>query len=77
MRAVAPYTRPGADCVVTAGGIQSNHARATAVAARYLGLEPHLILRTSRQDIGADPGLVRGRWLIGWTRFPSQRGARG
>lgn len=27
----------GSDCVVTAGGIQSNHCRATAVAARYLG----------------------------------------
>lgn len=39
----------GHDCVVTIGGIQSNHARATAVAARYLGLDCHLILRTSRQ----------------------------
>ena len=29
----------GASCVITLGGIQSNHARATAVAARYLGLE--------------------------------------
>eukprot|EP00955_Chlamydomonas_euryale_P047152 353600-Chlamydomonas_euryale.AAC.2 len=25
----------GCDCVVTIGGIQSNHCRATAVAARY------------------------------------------
>lgn len=33
------------DCVITIGGIQSNHARATAVAARQLGLQPHLILR--------------------------------
>jgi 1-aminocyclopropane-1-carboxylate deaminase/D-cysteine desulfhydrase-like pyridoxal-dependent ACC family enzyme len=39
----------GHDCIVTIGGIQSNHARATAVAARYLGLECHLILRNSRQ----------------------------
>ena len=36
------------DCVVTIGGLQSNHARATAVAARLLGLDAHLILRTSR-----------------------------
>ena len=31
--------------VVTCGGIQSNHCRATALAARRLGLEPHLLLR--------------------------------
>ncbi|KXZ56568.1 hypothetical protein GPECTOR_1g51 [Gonium pectorale] len=53
----------GHDCVITAGGIQSNHARATAVAARYLGLEPHLILRTSRQAVDSDPGLV-GNLLV-------------
>jgi D-cysteine desulfhydrase len=34
------------DCVVTIGGDQSNHCRATASAARLVGLEPHLILRT-------------------------------
>jgi D-cysteine desulfhydrase len=33
------------DCVVTIGGVQSNHCRATASAARMVGLEPHLILR--------------------------------
>ncbi|PNW80489.1 hypothetical protein CHLRE_07g319400v5 [Chlamydomonas reinhardtii] len=53
----------GHDCVVTIGGIQSNHARATAVAARYLGLDCHLILRTSRQDVDSDPGLV-GNLLV-------------
>ncbi|GBF88670.1 D-cysteine desulfhydrase, mitochondrial [Raphidocelis subcapitata] len=53
----------GADCVVTVGGIQSNHTRATAVAARYLGLEPHLVLRTSRALAGEDPGLV-GNLLV-------------
>ena len=37
----------GHDSVITIGGIQSNHARATAVAARYLGMESHLILRNS------------------------------
>lgn len=35
----------GADTVVTTGGIQSNHARATAVACRRLGLRPVLLLR--------------------------------
>jgi len=46
----------GHDCVITIGGKQSNHARATAVAARQLGLESHLILRTPDPD--SDPGLV-------------------
>jgi D-cysteine desulfhydrase len=36
--------------VVTIGGEQSNHCRATAAAARMVGLEPHLILRTARAD---------------------------
>lgn len=37
----------GADTVITTGGIQSNHARATAFAARRLGLRPILLLRGS------------------------------
>ena len=36
------------DSVVTIGGEQSNHCRATAAAARMVNLEPHLILRTKR-----------------------------
>ena len=35
-----------AKAVITCGALQSNHARATAIAARQLGLEPHLLLRT-------------------------------
>ena len=35
----------GADTVLTCGGSQSNHARATAVAAAMLGLHCRLILR--------------------------------
>ena len=38
------------DSVVTIGGEQSNHCRATAAASRMVGLEPHLILRTRRAD---------------------------
>jgi 1-aminocyclopropane-1-carboxylate deaminase/D-cysteine desulfhydrase-like pyridoxal-dependent ACC family enzyme len=34
----------GADCVLTTGALNSNHARATAVAAKLLGLEAHLVL---------------------------------
>jgi len=36
----------GASAVITCGGAQSNHARATAVLARELGLQPVLLLRT-------------------------------
>jgi len=40
----------GADTVVTCGGIQSNHCRATAFAARKLGMRPVLFLRGSKPD---------------------------
>lgn len=36
----------GATTVITCGGLQSNHARATALMARELGLRPVLLLRT-------------------------------
>ncbi len=35
----------GCDIVITCGGIQSNHCRATAIAARRLGLDACLFLR--------------------------------
>ncbi len=34
----------GADCVITTGGVQSNHVRETAAAAAKLGLAAHLVL---------------------------------
>ena len=40
----------GCDSVITIGGTQSNHCRATAAAARMLGMEPHLILRTKKKQ---------------------------
>ena len=40
----------GYKSIVTIGGEQSNHCRATAATARMLGLEPHIILRTRRAD---------------------------
>ena len=45
---LADALKKGCDSVVTIGGEQSNHARATASAARMVGMEPHLILRTKR-----------------------------
>lgn len=43
---LAEAMRERADCVLTCGGVQSNHARATAAAARRLGLDAILFLRT-------------------------------
>ena len=43
---MAEAMRVKAKFVITCGGVQSNHARATAIAARQLGIEPHLVLRT-------------------------------
>lgn len=42
---IAEAQKQGADVLITCGGIQSNHARATAVAARKLGMESWLVLR--------------------------------
>ncbi|KAM0926823.1 hypothetical protein ACQ4PT_003015 [Festuca glaucescens] len=53
----------GADCVITVGGIQSSHCRATAVAAKYLNLDCYLILSTSKLLVDKDPGLV-GNLLV-------------
>ena len=43
---LAEALEKGADTVVTCGGVQSNHCRATAAACVKLGLKSHLILRT-------------------------------
>jgi D-cysteine desulfhydrase len=59
--AVAP---PQAPTLITVGALQSNHARATAAAAREAGLECHLILRASEAvAAAADPGLA-GNLLV-------------
>ena len=42
-----------ADCLVTVGAVQSNHARLTAVCGCLVGLETYLVL-------GGDPDLMRG-----------------
>ncbi|CAK4810179.1 unnamed protein product [Aphanomyces euteiches] len=60
---LAEALKEGADCVVTCGGVQSNHCRATAVAARMLGLDSYLLLRTNDADVNDDPGLV-GNLLV-------------
>ena len=50
---LADVLAQGADTVLTCGGAQSNHARATAIAAAKLGLDCRLILRTA--DPAAPP----------------------
>ncbi len=49
--AVALALEQGADVLVTCGGLQSNHARATAAVARKLGLECHLVLRGKPEEV--------------------------
>lgn len=47
---LANATRAGAQAIITCGGVQSNHCRATAIACAQLGLKCHLILRGERPD---------------------------
>lgn len=49
-RLLADAVACDADTIITTGGIQSNHARATAFAARKLGMEPVLLLRGERPE---------------------------
>jgi hypothetical protein len=60
---MAEALEAGADSIITCGGEQSNHARATAMAAATLGLEPHLILRTDRtaEELGLEGNLLLDR----------------
>lgn len=40
----------GCNTVITCGGVQSNHCRATALAAARLGMKAHLLLRGERPE---------------------------
>jgi len=48
----------GCDTLITCGGLQSNHCRATALAGAQLGLKVHLLLR------GAEPADWEGNFLL-------------
>jgi len=41
---LADAIKRNCDCVITCGGLQSNHCRTVAVACAQIGLESHLIL---------------------------------
>ncbi|WP_437631103.1 D-cysteine desulfhydrase family protein [Sorangium sp. So ce854] len=50
---LAAAREEGADCVLTCGGLQSNHARATALLSASLGLRAVLFLRTADPSVAA------------------------
>jgi len=60
---IAEARQRGANALITCGGIQSNHARATAVAARKLGMDSWLVLRG--QEGGAVDGNLALDMLVG------------
>ena len=55
---LADALNQGATALITSGGLQSNHCRATALFAAQLGLQCHLILR------GADAKTANGNLLL-------------
>src|SRR5512135_2147718 len=55
---LAEAVAQGADTIITCGGVQSNHARATAAAAVHLGLRPVVIAN------GAPPARPTGNALL-------------
>jgi D-cysteine desulfhydrase len=48
---IAEAQQQGCDTLITCGGIQSNHCRATAVLGARLGMKVHLILRGEKPDV--------------------------
>ena len=55
---LAEAQRQGCDTIITCGGLQSNHCRATAILATRLGFKAHLILR------GESPEVAQGNLLL-------------
>lgn len=65
---LADAKRRGADTVITTGGLQSNHCRATAVACRQLGMKPVLLLRGEPPE-PADSNLLLDQLLSAELHF--------
>ena len=55
---VAKALQEGCGALITCGGIQSNHCRATALVAAQLGLKCHLILRGEPETDAAEGNLL-------------------
>jgi len=56
---LAEAQQGGADVIITCGGVQSNHARATAILGARLGLKVHLLLRGEMEELQA-----KGNYLL-------------
>jgi D-cysteine desulfhydrase len=69
---VAQALAENATVLITCGGVQSNHCRATAVIASQLGLKSHLILRGRDEGI-ADGNLMLDRLLGAEITFTTQQ----
>lgn len=65
----AAALRERAEVVITCGGLQSNHARATAIIARRLGLAPVLALRTESTPSAREGNLLLDDLLDAELRF--------
>ncbi len=63
-RLLAEALAQGATTVITCGGLQSNHARATALAAASVGLDVHLVLRTPTGEPGDLARALTGNVLL-------------
>ncbi|MBP7461933.1 MAG: D-cysteine desulfhydrase family protein [Candidatus Delongbacteria bacterium] len=59
----------GVNALMTCGGIQSNHARAVAVAARKQGYTPYLLLRGTPPEKGLDGNLLLNTMLDAQIRW--------
>ncbi len=61
---LADAVQLGADTLITCGGVQSNHARATALLGASLGLSSVLALRTVEPDLDASHLALSGNVLL-------------
>ncbi len=61
---LADAIKQGADTVITIGGIQSNHTRLTASAAKKVGLNATVILRTDEEHIDLKTSDFQGNILL-------------
>ena len=48
---LAEAQQQGASVIITCGGVQSNHARATAILGAQLGMKVHLLLRGEKTEL--------------------------
>ncbi len=62
----------GADTLITCGGLQSNHCRATAAVAAQLGMRSLLFLRTEQLPASLSGNLLLGRVLGASVRYISR-----